>query len=181
MKTLVVGLGNPILGDDGIGWSVAKKVLSYQKNYTPTKEPSMSVYKSNQISFDVEFLSSGGLRLMEELIDYDQAIIIDALNTGQYPPGYVSVFNLDEINQYLTGHLVSSHDTSLWTAIELGRALGANLPGEIKVVGIESKNLYSFSEDLTPEVEKAILKASLQVLELINLEIPKDVCYDLDT
>ncbi|HMZ07522.1 MAG TPA: hydrogenase maturation protease, partial [Anaerolineales bacterium] len=64
MKTLIVGLGNPILGDDGVGWKVVEEI----KKQTP----------SSQGDVDVICLSLGGLALMEHLIGYQRAILVDS-------------------------------------------------------------------------------------------------------
>jgi len=53
MKTLIIGLGNPMLGDDGVGWRVAEKVC----RELPADE-----------SVIVDCLSLGGISLMEHLI-----------------------------------------------------------------------------------------------------------------
>ena len=63
MKTMVIGLGNPILGDDGVGWKVAEEV----RKQLPC-----------DMSVNVDCLSVGGISLMEHLIGYDRAILIDA-------------------------------------------------------------------------------------------------------
>ena len=72
MKIIVVGLGNPILGDDGVGWKVAEEFA----NIDP--------FKSRSI--DVDYLSVGGLTLMEHMVGYQHAILIDAIQTGKHPP-----------------------------------------------------------------------------------------------
>ncbi|MBI5713137.1 MAG: hydrogenase maturation protease [Chloroflexi bacterium] len=65
MKTVVIGLGNPILGDDGVGWRVVEAVQE----------------QINDSSVDVDCAAVGGITLMEHLIGYDRAILIDAVIT----------------------------------------------------------------------------------------------------
>ncbi len=153
-NTLVVGLGNPILGDDGIGWRVAESL----KTIFPFVE--------------VDFLALGGLSLMERLIGYQQVIIIDAIQTQQAPTGEVFSFRLEELSDFSAGHTIAVHDTSLQTAIELGKAMGAQLPEDIFIVGIETERVYDFSEELTPAVEASIplaIQAVMNKLEEISL------------
>lgn len=148
--TLVIGLGNPILGDDGIGWRVAESI---QETFPSLK---------------VDFLALGGLSLMERLIGYQKAIIIDAIHTKQAPIGTVTSFRLEEMRDLSAGHTTAAHDTSLQTAIGLGVAMGARLPEEIYVVAVEAERIYDFSEELTPAVEAAIplaIKAVTEILE----------------
>ncbi len=155
MKTLVVGLGNPILGDDGAGWKVAEEVEHRLPKFPLTSEVS------------VECLSLGGLSLMERLIGYQRAIVIDAIGTGQHPIGTAYHFRLDELYDPTSGHTTAVHDVSLMTALEIGRSLGAALPDRIDVVAIESPYVYDFSEELTPPVAAAVPQAVDLVMELL--------------
>ncbi len=154
MKTLVVGLGNPILGDDGAGWKVAEQV----QQRVPA-EPAI----------DVDCVSLGGLSLMERLIGYEHAIVIDAIGTGQHPIGTTYHFRLDDLYDPTSGHTTAAHDVSLMTAIQIGRSLGAALPDRIDVVAIESPYVYDFSEELTPPVAAAVPQAVEMVMELLQV------------
>ena len=154
--TIVVGLGNPILGDDGIGWHVADGVKAQLLQYPL---PGQDV--------KVECLSLGGLSLMEHLVGYDRAILVDAIDTGVNPQGSVHSFPLEALPDQSGGHLTAAHDTTLQTALSLGRSMGAHLPDEIIIVGIESPNVYDFSEDLSPAVAAALPIAQNTVLELL--------------
>jgi hydrogenase maturation protease len=157
MKTLVVGLGNPILGDDGVGWKVAGEVEHRLPKSQQTSEVS------------VECLALGGLSLMEHLIDYQHAIVIDSIGTGQRPIGTAYHFRLDDLYDPTSGHTTAAHDVSLMQAIEIGRSLGAALPDRIDVVAIESPYVYDFSEELTPPVAAAVPQAVEIVMNLLNL------------
>ena len=152
MKTLVVGLGNPILGDDGVGWKVAEEVKK--------KFPLDSCV-------DVECLSLGGISLMEHLIDYDRAILVDAFALDE-PIGSILVLKLSDLPNYSAFHTTSTHDTSLQDAIELGRSMGAHLPDDVMVVGIATKHVYDFSEKLSPPVAKAASQVAQIVLNLLK-------------
>lgn len=157
IATIIVGLGNPILGDDGVGWHVAKQV-SETLRQNPQAGPQVVV----------EFLSLGGLSLMEHLIGYDRAIIIDAIDTGDGPHGSVQCFSLERLPDNSGGHLTAIHDTSLQTALQVGRSMGAHLPQDITIVGVESPYVYDFSESLTPPVAAAVPAAVQMVLDLLQ-------------
>lgn len=150
MRSLVIGLGNPILGDDGVGWRVAQQVESL----LPHQE--------------VECLSLGGLSLMERLIGYDSAIIIDAIQTIDGRCGQVFRLPLDALPDRSAGHTTAAHDTSLQTALRIGRELGARLPDDILVVAIETERVFDFTEELTPAVASAIPAATNLVLEALT-------------
>jgi hydrogenase maturation protease len=162
MKTLIVGLGNPILGDDGIGWRVAEEAQRDLNGAT------YDFGASHQIDFD--FLSLGGIRLMEHLIGYDRAIIIDAINTGERPIGNVSNFLLEDLVPNLQGHLSSPHDTNLPDAIEMGKLMGAQLPEKITIIAIEAQNVYDFSEELSSPVAEAIPVAINEIKQVLFKE-----------
>jgi len=157
MKTLVVGLGNPILGDDGVGWKVAEKI-------------------EQQLPHDqavaVDCLSLGGISLMEHLIGYDRAILIDAFASDE-DLGSIHVMKLNDMPNYSAFHISSAHDTSLQNAIEMGKSLGAHLPEDIMVVGIATQRIYDFSEELSPPVAEAIPQAVRIVLDLLKQIVMK--------
>jgi hydrogenase maturation protease len=107
---------------------------------------------------------------MENLIGYQRAIIIDAITLNEAPQGTIYVRSLDNLPDYACGHLTSTHDTSLKTAISVGQSMGAILPEQVTVVGIESMHVYDFSEELSPLVSAAVPEAVKKVLDLINLD-----------
>ena len=152
MKTLVIGLGNPILGDDGVGWQIAHELQQI---------------KPIPSDVTIECLGIGGISLMEALIDYDRAILIDAIVTRQSPIGSINHVKLEDLPNPSLGHMSSAHDTSLLNALHMGQSLGAHLPEDISVVTIESQNVYEFSERLTPAVAAAIPEAIRIILDLL--------------
>jgi hydrogenase maturation protease len=154
VKTLVVGLGNPILGDDGIGWQIAQELQKAQGI------PS---------SVTIECLALGGISLMEALIGYDRAILIDAIITRQAPIGSVHCYKLENLPNLTSGHMTSAHDTSLVNALTMGRSLGAQLPEDISVVTIESQKIFEFSEEMTSEVSAAVPQA-LRIIQNLLIE-----------
>ncbi|MBN2548680.1 MAG: hydrogenase maturation protease [Anaerolineales bacterium] len=150
---LVVGLGNPILGDDGAGWRVAEWI--HQRLEAP--EAGEAAIPAEAI--EVDCLSLGGLSLMERLVGYRRVIIVDAVNSGSRPIGSLVVARLEELPAYTSSHTASAHDTSLLNALQVGRLMGADLPDEIMVVGIESPFVYDFTEKLSAPVTAAIPQA----------------------
>ncbi len=155
MKTLIIGLGNPILGDDSVGWRVAEEVKRELENWPPIL----------QSPIDIDCFALGGLSLMERMIGYDRAILIDAVTTGQ-PPGAVYRFQLEDLPELSCAHTTAAHDTSLQNALRLGRRMGIHLPSSVTVVGVEAERLYDFSEELSPAVEAAVPQAVRAVLEI---------------
>jgi hydrogenase maturation protease len=154
MKTLVVGLGNPILGDDGVGWAIASMV----SNQLPATSPSI----------EVDCLSLGGLSLMERMLGYDRVVLVDSMETGQSPVGSVQTFPLGSLPDPMAGHSASAHDTSLITALKTAESIGADIPKRVDVVAVEAKNVYDFSEELSSPVAAAVPEAVQAVLDLIQ-------------
>jgi len=165
---LVIGLGNPILGDDGVGWKVAEQVANrYSTSLMLQPIVCASMNPTNKSVVEVDCLSLGGLALMERMINYQRVIIIDALSTGQSPCGTISISLLSNLPDRALGHLCSAHDTTLQNALRVGSSLGAVLPDEIFVVGIETHQIFDFSTELSPAVLDAIPEAVNKIMELL--------------
>jgi hydrogenase maturation protease len=156
MKTLIIGLGNPILGDDGAGWQVVDRLAA-------------SLGPHASIEFDC--LSLGGLSLMERMLGYRRVILVDTIDTGRSARGSVSVFPLAALTDPLSGHSASIHDASLMTALQAARDMGAEVPARIDVIAIESGRVYEFSERLSPAVAQAVPLAVEKALGLLGAEM----------
>jgi hydrogenase maturation protease len=162
MKTLILGLGNPILGDDGVGWVVADKIRAFLSD---TK----SGFADPQ-AVEVDTASLGGLSLMERLTGAERVILVDAIFTAKKPVGTVSKFTLSELPDLSAGHSASAHDTSLRNALNVGRSMDIHLPEDenVFIVAIEAKNVYDFSQELSTAVAEAVPQAVKAVIDLIN-------------
>ena len=158
MKTLVIGLGNPILGDDGVGWKVAEDVSSAIRYQSSVDGDTV----------EVDTASLGGLSLMERILGYERVIIVDSMETSNSTVGSVSVFPLASLPDPMAGHSASTHDATLITALRTAEQLGADIPKHVDIVAIEAKNVYDFSEELSPSVAAAVPLAVTKVLELLN-------------
>jgi len=167
MKTLIIGLGNPILGDDGVGWVVAQEIERQLSSIV--HRPSSPKRSEVGASVFVECFSLAGISLMEHMIGYQRVILIDSLNTGNHAQGEVVTFSLDSLEDLLHGHSASAHDLSLKGALKLGRSMGADLPRDedIQVVAIEAAHVYDFTEELTPEVAAAVPKAVEIIMKML--------------
>jgi len=147
MRTIVVGLGNPILSDDSVGIRVAGLV----KERLPAHG-----------HVDVIEAYAGGLRLMEAMAGYDRAIIVDAVKSSLQPAGTIRVFSPDATTA--TRNTLCTHDADLATVLALGRDLGLALPDRVEIIGIEAHEVERFSEELTPQVAAALPEAVNEVL-----------------
>jgi hydrogenase maturation protease len=154
---LVVGLGNPVRGDDGVGWRVVE-ALDHRLDTQAATE--------RTVAPELDWLAVGGLTLMERLVGYERVILVDALQEG-VAPGTVTCRPFDELSSRKAADLDSTHDADLATALATGRALGALLPSEITVVGVEVRDADAFTDVLSPAVETAVPSAVELLLALL--------------
>ncbi|MCI0469466.1 MAG: hydrogenase maturation protease [Nitrospirae bacterium] len=144
MKTIVIGLGNPYLTDDGVGIKIVRELCAIKKERRCLSDASV----------DLTEAYSGGLGLLDIMIGYDRAVIIDAMVTGRYEAGSIQMVPLSDLLS--TKNLVCAHDTNLHTAVEIGKMLDAPMPSDIIIWGIEGKDVATFGDDLSQEVKNAM-------------------------
>jgi len=138
MRILLLGLGNPLLTDDGVGLRVAEELKR----------------RLDKPEVTVESCSLAGLDLLELLSSYDKAIIIDAIQTEAGKTG--QIYRLEAGDFSSTQHAATPHDVNFATALELGKRLGLSLPREILIFAIEVADVSTFGEECTTEVEKSL-------------------------
>jgi hydrogenase maturation protease len=174
MKTLIIGLGNPILGDDGVGWKVAEEVKrQLPSSQAPHQLPpfSLKMGGEKEEGVEVDCVSLGGLSLMERMLGYQHVILVDSMESGQNPVGSVRAFPLIGLPNPMAGHSGSAHDTSLLNALQIAQAMGADVPERVDVVVIETMNRYDFSEEISPEVKAAIPITVHKIMGLLKKEL----------
>ncbi|HEX7950502.1 MAG TPA: hydrogenase maturation protease [Candidatus Limnocylindrales bacterium] len=157
--TLVVGLGNPILGDDGVGWRIVDAL--------ETRLAGDHLARGVRADVELDRVALGGLSLMERLVGYDRVILVDAL-LGPAIEGTLTVGSLAETAFRLAGHLDSAHDAPLTEALAAGRALGAHLPEDITVVGVAVRRVDVFDERLSAPVAGAVGPAVSAILAQLD-------------
>jgi hydrogenase maturation protease len=147
MKTLVLGIGNPILCDDGAGIKVAREVGK------KLDDPQITVSET----------SGAGLTLLDSIVGYDKVVIIDAIQTKKGKAGQIYRMKPEDFS--FAKHFSSPHQINLVTALELGKVLNLEMPQEITILAVEAKDVSNFNERCTPEVERAIPEAVKMVLD----------------
>ena len=128
-RTILIGLGNPIMSDDAIGLVVAQEVLR--------RLPAL----------DGDLSASGGFDVLDCVIGYERAVIIDSMVTGKFPPG--TVRRVDVEPELTTLRVVDSHGINFLKALEVGRVTGADMPGEVRIYGIEVTDPTTIGDKLT--------------------------------
>jgi hydrogenase maturation protease len=165
-KTLILGLGNPILTDDGVGVLVAREI---ERRIDKKAHPDLVITEA----------SVGGLRLMEAVLDYQLVVLIDAyyLNPETTNPGKIHRLELEDLRAVTpTQHSTSAHDTSLIIALDAAQEMGYQIPENFIIYAVEVENILDFSETPTPAVAAAIpivAEMVIQELSLTTLEGPQ--------
>ena len=159
-RTVVVGLGNPLLRDDGVG-VYAARLLAERLAGAPVA---------------VEESSWGGMRFLDLLAGFERAVIIDAIQWRRGPPG--TVYRLAPDEAVPTVRAVSFHDVSLGTALALGKQLGIPLPTEIVFLAVEADDVLTVAEGCSPEVEAALPEVVRLVLGQLAAwgDVPEGGC-----
>ena len=134
-EILILGIGNEILTDDGIGVKIVKLL---EKNF-------------NNVSINYETIWVGGLDLIEVFDGYKIIIIIDAIKTGEKEPGFI--WDLTPENFRDTLHLSNIHDLTFIEAINAGRKLGYKIPETIHILAIEILEDMVFSNEFSPQIQ----------------------------
>ncbi len=149
-KTLVAGIGNEILMDDGIGPRIVKQL-----------EKALPHSKA-----DFESVWLGGLEVIDYIEGYQQVIFIDAIKTKNGIPGDTYYFKPEDFKETL--HLSNIHDVNFLTAIQLGKMLGYQIPPSISIIAIEIVEDKIFGNELTPILNKKYPFIFQEVLEFIR-------------
>jgi hydrogenase maturation protease len=134
--TLILGIGNPILSDDGVGIQIARKL------------------KEARPGLEIEETNEAPIVLLDYLVGYDKLIVVDSIQTGHGRPGELYKLKLEDLKTAADG--TSSHGIDIATAFEVGRNLGCKMPGAVNIYAVEVMDNENFSERCTAEVEKEI-------------------------
>jgi hydrogenase maturation protease len=153
----IIGLGNELLSDDGVGIRVVRAL----------KE---RLHREDAV---IEELSVGGLQLLDYIAGYDQCVIVDAMVTGDHPAGTMVRFIQSAAIEPVRP--TSSHQIDLGQIVTLGGMLGIDLPTTLIVYGIEAGDVTTFQDGCTEAVAGALPALVEQIrrdLEEVQSEDP---------
>ena len=150
---LVLALGNPLMGDDGVGVRVVEEL------------------KGRELPSGVALADGGttGLALVGLMEEYQRVIAVDAAEMGQ-PPGCVRKFAPSEVRFKATGDMLSLHQVGFGEALALAKALGVS-PPELTIIGVQPKRT-AIGEELSPEVERAVPECIRILLDELDAAEP---------
>jgi hydrogenase maturation protease len=150
-KTLVLGLGNTLLGDEGAGVHAVR--------YLRAACPDLG---------DVELLDGGTLSfvLAGPIAEADNLIVIDAAQLHS-PPGTLRCYEGADMDRFVRdGRMRSVHEVSLSDLLVIAE-LSGELPRRRALIGIQPQHI-DWSDALTEPVSKALPEACAQVRELLR-------------
>lgn len=145
MKTLLLGLGNELYGDDGIGIQVVRRLKEEAAENTRTAAALRDT--------DLEECCLSGLALLDVIVGYDRLVIVDTIKRPSPVPGRIHLLGEKDVRS-LPGP--SPHYVSIPQAIEIGRRLGLHVPSEIQIVAVEAKNMNTLGEGLSQEMREKL-------------------------
>ena len=148
-RTIVVGLGNDLLADDAVGILVARRLRE----------------EIADESIDIEECSAHGLAILDLFIDYDRAILVDALVTGKHEPGTIIDIPVDTLRSVPNP---SPHFAGVPEMVALASQLEVNYPDEFHILGVEVADPFTLGGDLHPAVQAAIPRLCQRVRDLLN-------------
>ena len=140
MKVLILGIGNLLRSDDGVGLHIIEAL------------------RKENLGDHVDLLEGlSGLDILDAMKGYDRIILVDATKTGG-EPGTIHELSLKDIQDKHTNHSFSTHlNMDLQTMLELGdRLFPGKIPKDIRIIGIEAEDVTTISDKCTPKVEQAM-------------------------
>lgn len=149
LKTLVLGIGNPIVTDDSVGLKVARLIKEHR--------PEVEVIEA----------CSGAMGLFDYVIDQERVILIDSIKTEGGKPGEVYRMGVNDLSPTLQQH--SMHGLDIASALEIGAGLGYKMPEIVNIYAIQIKDNIEFGEECTAEVAERIPLIAQEIIEEENL------------
>lgn len=156
-KTLICCLGNPIGGDDSIGWVIGRRLKS--------------AFSDKNVKIIPEY-SGSALDLVLDICGWQKVFVVDAVVTGKMPAGTVRLFSEEEICENMKPDCF--HGVNLPQALIMGRKLNLELPCCLKLIGIEIEPVVSFGEKLSPVLRQRLATVRPEVERVIAHELKKD-------
>jgi hydrogenase maturation protease len=147
MKILVLGLGNELISDDGLGIFAARALEEKLEGKADVVESSLH-----------------GVALMELFIGYDKAVVIDAIQTGEHPPGTILELTPSDLDPVLAP---SPHYSGLPEFLALAKRLELDFPSELRILAMEVTDTVTWGGEMTQPVGEALPEFVQRVERLV--------------
>jgi len=151
-RIVILGVGNLLLSDEGVGVHVANKLMEMD------------------LPSGVEVIEGGtdGFRLMNVVMGADRVVVVDAVKGGG-EPGSIYRFDIDDVPSSPESYKTSVHQIGILEVIHLSEFIGK--PPETTIIGVEPKSL-DMSMELSPEVQDKVPRIIELVLEEVRKFLP---------
>jgi hydrogenase maturation protease len=137
-RLLLLGLGNDILTDDAVGLHIVRELRSQLAGL-----PCLDVQETTEM----------GLALLDFITGYHAVVIVDSIQTGKAPPGFLHDLAPSTLTQ-LTGR--TPHFLGVSETLALGRQLRLAMPEQVKIFAIEVDDPFTLGTSLTPALRSAL-------------------------
>ena len=144
-KAAIIGVGNPLMGDDAAGTMVLK-ILSE---------------KGLPRGIDIVDAGTGGMTLLHLLAKYDSIVIVDTVDMG-LKPGELRTFSPEDVISIKGERKFSLHEADVFEMIMLARQLG-HCPAKITICAIQPRTIR-LTRGLSREVREAMPDLAERVL-----------------
>lgn len=151
---LVLGLGNDLLADDGVGILAVRALAGELRGQADVVETAMH-----------------GLALLEYFLGYQHAIVIDAIHTTVHPPGAILELNPEDLPPVESP---SPHYTGLPEMLKMAEQLHLDFPATIKIFAMEVLDPYTVGGELTQPVRAALPELIRRVKEQVKAWVRED-------
>ena len=135
-STLILALGNDLLGDDAVGIHAAREL---RKEYAD--------------AVDIVEAAVGGYALLDYIEGYERVLLLDAVATGRVKPGTVMELAREDFGP---ADSTSPHHVGLPEVFALADRLSIPLPHDFRIIVIEIRQPEVLSQSLSPEIQKAL-------------------------
>ena len=149
-EVLVIGLGNILLGDDGIGVHVVRRLVT-----------------NPDIPSGLRPLDGGtlGFRLMDAFARWDAILLVDAAELGE-PAGTIRLLERDALNRHvLRGGRVSAHEAGLVDLLTLAKLEG-HAPSHLALLGVQPERI-DWNETLSVPLARALPVACQMAIDTV--------------
>jgi hydrogenase maturation protease len=137
-RTLVLGLGNDILADDGVGLHAVRELQRELGGH-----PAIDFRETTEM----------GLALLDLITGYSRVLIVDSIQTGKAKPGQVHELDAHSL-RLLAGR--TPHFLGVGETLALGRQLGLAMPSEVSIFAVEVADPFTLGTAMTPALVEAL-------------------------
>ncbi len=148
-RKLIVGLGNILLKDEGVGIRCVEYL------------------KSRVLDNKIKLVDGAifGFEFLEEMKGFEKVVLVDAADMGK-EPGYIASFDAEQILAMPSSEKFSLHEIDLIDVIKVGKKIGYDFKN-VRIVGIQPKKV-SWGDRLSKTIEKKLPTLAEKVLKEIN-------------